>query len=62
MRDSRVFDSAVQRFLEALREGDSIDALWEEILDEGALNDADLQRAVQRAEDLEAQDEGTDWG
>jgi hypothetical protein len=62
MRDSRAFDSAVRRFLKVLQEGDSIEALWEEILDEGDLNDADLQRAVQRAEDLEAEADGTDWG
>lgn len=57
MRDSRVFDNAVRRFLETLLEGDSIEVTWEELLEDGELNDADLQRALQRAEDLEAEAE-----
>lgn len=60
MRDNRQFDDAVQRFLTALLEGDSIDAIWEDLIDTTDLNDADLQRAVQRAEDLEAEDAGWD--
>lgn len=60
MRDNRVFDNAVQRFLAALQEGDNVDAVWEDIIDEAVLNDADLQRALQRAEALEAEAEG--WG
>jgi len=58
MRHNKVFDSAVQQFLEALRSGDSIEALWENLAELDGLNPADLQRALQRAEQLEAEAEG----
>ena len=58
MRHNKVFDSAVQQFLEALRSGDSIEALWENLAELEGLNPADLQRALQRAEQLEAEAEG----
>ena len=50
------FDVAVQKFLDALQEGDSIEAVWEELTELG-INAADLQRALQRAEILEAEAE-----
>lgn len=56
------FDKAVQRFLQTLISGDSIEAAWESLSESEGLNPADLQRALQRAEDLEAESEGTDWG
>jgi hypothetical protein len=49
-------------FLDALRRGDSIEAIWEELAELQGMNAADLQRALQRAEQLEAEDEGADWG
>ena len=58
MRDNKVFNNAVDRFLDALRNGGSFEALWEELLEDGKLNEADLQRALQRAEQLEAEAEG----
>ena len=58
MRHNKVFDNAVQQFLEALRSGDSIEALWENLAELEELNPADLQRALQRAEQLEAEAEG----
>jgi hypothetical protein len=58
MRHNKVFDNAVQQFLEALRSGDSIEALWENLAELDGLNPADLQRALQRAEQLEAEAEG----
>jgi uncharacterized protein (DUF433 family) len=58
MRHNKVFDIAVQQFLEALRSGDSIEALWENLAELDGLNPADLQRALQRAEQLEAEAEG----
>lgn len=61
MRDNPAFDSAVRRFLVALQEGENVDAVWEELLEEDELNLADLQRALGRAEVLEAEAEGTDW-
>jgi uncharacterized protein (DUF433 family) len=51
------FDVAVQKFLAALQEGDSIEAVWEELSELHGINAADLQRALQRAEDLEAEAE-----
>jgi hypothetical protein len=45
---------ATNRFLTALIEGDNINAVWEELKSELSLNDADLQRALERAEDAEA--------
>jgi uncharacterized protein (DUF433 family) len=58
MRHNKVFDIAVQQFLDALRSGDSIEALWENLAELEELNPADLQRALQRAEQLEAEAEG----
>lgn len=58
MRDNKVFDNAVQMFLDTLRNGDSIEALWEELAELRGMNAADLQRALQRAEQLEAEAEG----
>jgi uncharacterized protein (DUF433 family) len=58
MRHNKVFDNAVQQFLDALRSGDSIEALWENLAELDGLNPADLQRALQRAEQLEAEAEG----
>lgn len=57
MRNEK-FGVAVNRFLDALRNGDSFEALWEELLEDGTLNDADLHRALQRAEQIEAEQEG----
>lgn len=62
MRHNKVFDSAVSMFLDTLRSGDSIEAVWEELAELQGMNAADLQRALQRAEQLEAEDEGADWG
>ena len=61
MRHNKVFDSAVSMFLDTLRRGDSIEAVWEELAELQGMNAADLQRALQRAEQLEAEDEGVDW-
>ena len=58
MRHNKVFDIAVQQFLDALRSGDSIEAAWENLAELDGLNPADLQRALQRAEQLEAEAEG----
>lgn len=58
MRHNKAFDNAVDRFLDALRNGGSFEALWEDLLEDGSLNEADLQRALQRAEQLEAEAEG----
>ena len=58
MRHNKSFDIAVQQFLDALRSGDSIEALWENLAELEGLNPADLQRALQRAEQLEAEAEG----
>lgn len=58
MRHNKAFDNAVDRFLDALRNGGSFEALWEDLLEDGRLNEADLQRALQRAEQLEAEAEG----
>jgi uncharacterized protein (DUF433 family) len=54
------FDIAVQKFLDALTEGDSIEAVWEELAELHGINAADLQRALQRAEELEAETESWD--
>lgn len=51
------FEVAVGKFLTALQEGDSIEAVWETLAEVHGINDADLQRALQRAEDLEAEAE-----
>ena len=51
------FEVAVQKFLTALQEGDSIEAVWEELAELHGINAADLQRALQRAEILEAEAE-----
>jgi uncharacterized protein (DUF433 family) len=58
MRHNKAFDIAVQQFLDTLRSGDSIEALWENLAELEGLNPADLQRALQRAEQLEAEAEG----
>ena len=62
MRHNKVFDNAVSMFLDTLRSGDSIEALWDELSELHGMNAADLQRALQRAEQLEAEAEGADWG
>ena len=54
------FDIAVRKFLGALTEGDSIEAVWEELAELHGINAADLQRALQRAEELEAETESWD--
>ena len=54
------FDIAVQKFLDALTEGDSIEAVWEELAELHGINAAALQRALQRAEELEAETESWD--
>ena len=59
MRTS-AFDIAVQKFLDALTEGDSIEAVWEELAELHGINAADLQRALQRAEEIEAETESWD--
>jgi len=51
------FEIAVQKFLDALLEGESIEAVWEELAELHGINGADLQRALQRAEILEAESE-----
>jgi hypothetical protein len=51
------FEVAVGKFLTAIQEGDSIEAVWETLAEVHGINDADLQRALQRAEDLEAEAE-----
>jgi hypothetical protein len=56
------FDRAVERFLQTLITGDSIEAAWESLAETEGLHPADLQRALQRAEDLEAEEDGDDWG
>ena len=58
MRHNKVFDSAVGMFLDTLRSGGSIEALWTELAELQGMNAADLQRALQRAEQLEAEAEG----
>jgi uncharacterized protein (DUF433 family) len=58
MRHNKAFDIAVQKFLDTLRSGDSIEAAWEILAELDGLNPADLQRALQRAEQLEAEAEG----
>jgi len=55
MRSNKAFNDAVLRFLVALRAGDNVDVVWNDIIDESILNDADLQWALQRAETLEAE-------
>ena len=45
---------ATERFLTALLEGENIDFVWEELKEELQLNDADLQRALESAEDEES--------
>jgi hypothetical protein len=57
MRQNKPFEIAVQKFLDALQEGDSIEAVWAELAELHGINDADLQRALQRAEVLEAEAE-----
>jgi hypothetical protein len=54
------FDIAVQKFLNALTEGDSLEAVWEELAELHGINAADLQRALQRAEEIEAETESWD--
>ena len=51
------FEIAVQKFLNALLKGESIEAVWEELAELHHINGADLQRALQRAEILEEEDE-----
>lgn len=58
MRDNAAFNEAVDRLLAALKEGENMDSIWDELLEEGELNEADLRRALQRAEILEAEGEG----
>ena len=45
---------ATSRFLTALLEGENIDFVWQELQVELGLNDADLQRALESAEDQES--------
>jgi hypothetical protein len=47
MRDP-VFESAVEKFVTAFREGESLEPIWQE-LSEAGVNAALLQRAVDRA-------------
>lgn len=47
MRDP-VFESAVQKFVDVFTKGESLEPVWQE-LSESGLNDALLQRAVDRA-------------
>lgn len=47
MRDP-VFESAVEKFVEAFTNGESLEPVWQELSQLG-LNDAMLQRAVDRA-------------
>ena len=60
MRDNSVFNDAVERFLDTLRGGDNIEFTWAELASEG-MNVADLQRALQRAEQLEAEEDSEGW-
>lgn len=57
MRNEK-FGMAVGRFLEALRSGEGIEAVWDELAELHGINAADLQRALERAEQLEAEEEG----
>lgn len=59
MRQDETFEWAVGQFLDALMDGENIDPTWEELLEMGFI-EADLQRALQRAEVLEAEAEGWD--
>lgn len=52
------FEVAVKRFLTALQEGDGIEGVWEELTELRCINAADLQRALQWAEILEAEADG----
>lgn len=45
---------ATKRFLDALIEGENINFVWEELQTDLGLNDSDLQRALEAAEDEEA--------
>lgn len=47
MRDP-VFESAVEKFVNVFRDGESLEPVWQELLELGA-NAAMLQRAVDRA-------------
>lgn len=47
MRDT-VFEEAVRKFVEAFQLGESLEPTWQELSERG-LNDAMLQRAVDRA-------------
>lgn len=44
---------ATKRFLDALVEGENINFVWEELKTDLELNDSDLQRALEAAEDEE---------
>lgn len=59
MRQDETFDWAVGQFLEALLAGENIEPVWVELLEMGFI-EADLHRALQRAADLEAEDENWD--
>lgn len=60
MRRDETFEWAVGQFLDALTDGENIDLVWDELLELGFI-EADLRRALQRAETLEAEAEGSDW-
>jgi len=48
------FNRAVQAFIKALTAGNGIEATWEALAESEGLNPADLQRAIERAHDLTA--------
>lgn len=52
----RHFDIAVKRFVEAFENGENIDSVWIELREQVDLNEADLQRAVDRAVQLTDED------
>jgi hypothetical protein len=51
---NELFDIAVDRFVTAFEEGENLESAWEEVVEMTGLNDADIQRAVDRARDLTA--------
>jgi len=51
---NELFDIAVERFVAAFEDGENLESVWEEVIEMTDLNDADIQRAVDRARDLTA--------
>jgi hypothetical protein len=51
---NKLFDIAVERFVVTFKEGGSFESTWEAVAEMTGLNAADIQRAVDRARDLTA--------